>query len=57
MLLQRPLADQPGLQHFKINIKHVNGVRVYVLSTYPALPGSTPTSSVLINEIEFQSLS
>jgi hypothetical protein len=52
------LADQPGLQLFKLaKIKHVNGVRVYVLTTYPALPGSAPNSSVVINEIEFQQLS
>ena len=56
-IVELTLADQPGLQHFKIDAKHVNGVRVYVDSTYPALPGSTPSASVLINEIEFQSLS
>ena len=50
------LADQPGLQHFAITVKHVNGVEVHVLSTYPALPGSPKVSSVAITELEFQTL-
>ena len=50
------LADQPGLQHFALNFKHVNGVEVHVVSTYPALAGSPRLSSVAITEIEFQTL-